>query len=381
MTEAVKNTKFKVMTIVGTRPEIIRLSCVLSKLDAYTDHVLVHTGQNYDYELNQIFFDELSLRKPTHFLGAVGASVAETVGNIIAKVDPLLEQEKPDAVLVLGDTNSCLAVIAAKRRKIPIFHMEAGNRCFDARVPEESNRKIVDHTADINLPYSDIAREYLLREGLPPDRIIKTGSPMYEVLLRYRPQIDASNVLTRLSLAAGQFFVVSCHREENVDTPAQLRNLVATLNALAERFKQRIIMSTHPRTRKRLEELGAKLSPLVELMKPLGFPDYVCLQKHAYAVLSDSGTISEESSILNFPALNIREAHERPEAMEEASVMLTGLDPVRVLQALDILAQQKRGDERQLYQVADYAKSNVSDKVLRVILSYTDYINRVVWRK
>lgn len=381
MTQVPKSTKLKVMTIVGTRPEIIRLSCVLSKLDAYTDHILVHTGQNYDYELNEIFFDELGLRKPVHFLNAVGVSVAETVGNIIAKVDPLLEQENPDAVLVLGDTNSCLAVIAAKRRKIPIFHMEAGNRCFDARVPEESNRKIVDHTADINLPYSDIAREYLLREGLPPDRVIKTGSPMYEVLLRYQSQIDASNVLRRLSLTAGEFFVVSCHREENVDTPSQLESLVAVLNGVAARYKRRIIMSTHPRTRKRLDELDARLDPLVELMKPLGFPDYVCLQKNAQAVLSDSGTISEESSILNFPALNIREAHERPEAMEEGSVMLTGLTPARVFQALDILADQKRDGCRQLHQVADYAKDNVSDKVLRIILSYTDYVDRVVWRK
>lgn len=381
MTLAMNNSKLKVMTIVGTRPEIIRLSCVLSKLDAYTDHVLVHTGQNYDYELNQIFFDELGLRKPTYFLNAVGDSVAETVGNIIAKIDPFLEQEKPDAVLVLGDTNSCLAVIAAKRRKIPIFHMEAGNRCFDARVPEESNRKIVDHTADINLPYSDIAREYLLREGLPPDRVIKTGSPMYEVLLRYQPKIDASDVLKRLLLTADQFFVVSCHREENVDTPSQLESLVSVLNGVAARYKQRIIMSTHPRTRKRLDELGARLDPLVELMKPLGFPDYVCLQKNARAVLSDSGTISEESSILNFPALNIREAHERPEAMEEGSVMLTGLAPARVFQALDILADQRRDGRRQFHQVADYAKDNVSDKVLRIILSYTDYVDRVVWRK
>lgn len=381
MTKAAQNPKLKVMTIVGTRPEIIRLSCVLSKLDVYTDHVLVHTGQNYDYELNQIFFDELGLRKPTHFLNAVGASVAETVGNVIAKTDLLLEQEMPDAVLVLGDTNSCLAVIAAKRRKIPIFHMEAGNRCFDARVPEETNRKIVDHTADINLPYSDIAREYLLREGLPPDRVIKTGSPMYEVLRRYQPLIEASDVLKRLSLVPGQFFVVSCHREENVDTPSQLHNLVAILNGLAARYKKRIIISTHPRTRKRLDDLGAEFDALVELMKPLGFPDYVSLQRNAQAVLSDSGTISEESSILNFPALNIRETHERPEAMEEASVMLTGLDPVRVFQALDIIAHQKRAEERQLYQVADYTKDNVSDKVLRIILSYTDYVNRVVWRK
>ena len=373
--------KLKVMTIVGTRPEIIRLSRVLAKLDRYTEHVLVHTGQNYDYELNQIFFDQLGLSMPHHFLDAVGGSVAETIGNVIARVDPLLESEKPDAVLVLGDTNSCLAVIAAKRRKIPIFHMEAGNRCFDARVPEECNRKIVDHLADINLPYSDIAREYLLREGVAPDRVVKTGSPMYEVIEYYRPQIEASDVLARLLLAPGDYFVVSAHREENVDAPAQLAKLVQVLNGLAQRYGQRVIMSTHPRTRKRLEEFGMVLDPRVELLKPLGFPDYVSLQCHARAVISDSGTISEESSILNFPAVNIRNAHERPEAMEEASVMLTGLDPERVFQALAILDDQPRGGTRLLRPVADYSMPNVSDKVLRLILSYTDYINRVVWRK
>ncbi len=373
--------KIKLMTVVGTRPEIIRLSRVLAKLDRYSDHVLVHTGQNYDYELNQIFFEELGLRTPDYFLEAAGVAAAETIGNIIARIDPLLEREQPDAMLVLGDTNSCLSVIAAKRRKIPIFHMEAGNRCFDARVPEESNRKVVDHLADINLPYSDIAREYLLREGLPPDRIIKTGSPMGEVLTYYRPQIDASDVLSRLSLGVGHYFVVSCHREENVDEPGQLEKFVSILNGIAERYEERIIVSTHPRTRHRLEEAGFTLDSRVELLKPLGFPDYVCLQMHARAVLSDSGTISEESSILNFPALNIREAHERPEAMEEGAVVLVGLEPRRVFQGLTLLADQQRGDARQLRQVTDYSMPNVSDKVLRLILSYTDYVNRTVWRK
>lgn len=373
--------KLKVMTVVGTRPEIIRLSRVLAKLNVYTDHVLVHTGQNYDYELNEIFFDELEIRRPDHFLEAVGAGVAETIGNIIGRIDPLLEREQPDALLVLGDTNSCLAVITAKRRKIPIFHMEAGNRCFDARVPEETNRRIVDHTADINLPYSDIAREYLLREGLPPDRVIKTGSPMFEVLTHYRSSIEASEILPQLSLEPGQYFVVSCHREENVDSSAQLTNLVTVLNGLAERYGKRVIVSTHPRTRKQFDATGAALDGRVELMKPLGFPDYVQLQRHARAVLSDSGTITEESSILNFPALNIREAHERPEGMEEGAVMLTGLSLERVLQGLDIIADQSRGDIRLLRPVADYQMPNVSDKVLRIILSYTDYVNRVIWRK
>lgn len=372
--------KLKVMTVVGTRPEIIRLSRVLAKLDRYADHVLVHTGQNYDYELNEIFFDELKLRRPDHFLEAVGGSVAETIGNILARVDPLLEREKPDALLVLGDTNSCLAVIAAKRRKIPIFHMEAGNRCFDQRVPEESNRKVVDHLADINLPYSDIAREYLLREGIPPDRVIKTGSPMHEVIHHYLPQIDASDVLARLGLKQEQYFVVSCHREENVDSDRHLAQLVETLNGLAQQYGLRIIMSTHPRTRKRLESSGARLDPLVELMKPLGLPDYIQLQRHARAVLSDSGTITEEANILNFPALNIREAHERPEGMEEGAVMMTGLSFLRIQQALDILADQPRG-ERLIRPVHDYAMANVSDKVLRIILSYTDYVKRVVWRQ
>lgn len=372
--------KLKVMTVVGTRPEIIRLSRVLAKFDQYTDHVLVHTGQNYDYELNEIFFDQLELRRPDHFLEAVGGSVAETIGNILARVDPILQSEKPDALLVLGDTNSCLAVIAAKRRKIPIFHMEAGNRCFDQRVPEESNRKVVDHLADINLPYSDIAREYLLREGLPPDRIIKTGSPMHEVIHHYLPLIDASDVLTRLGLTPEQYFVVSCHREENVDSDQHLDQLAQTLNGLAEQYGLRIIMSTHPRTRNRLTSSGAPLNTLVELMKPLGLPDYLQLQRHARAVLSDSGTITEESNILNFPALNIREAHERPEGMEEGAVMMTGLSPVRIAQALQILADQSR-KHRLIRPVEDYAVENVSDKVLRIILSYTDYVNRIVWRK
>lgn len=372
--------KLKVMTVVGTRPEIIRLSRVLAKLDQYTDHVLVHTGQNYDYELNEIFFDELKLRRPDHFLEAVGSSVAETIGNILARVDPLLESEKPDALLVLGDTNSCLAVIAAKRRKIPIFHMEAGNRCFDQRVPEESNRKVVDHLADINLPYSDIAREYLLREGIPPDRVIKTGSPMHEVIHHYLPLIEASDVLARLGVEPKRYFVVSCHREENVDSDRNLGQLVDVLNGLADQHGLRIIMSTHPRTRNRLTASGAQLSPLVELMKPLGLPDYIQLQRNARAVLSDSGTITEEASILNFPALNIREAHERPEGMEEGTVMMTGLSLTRISQALDILADQPRS-QRLILPVRDYAVENVSDKVLRIILSYTDYVKRVVWRQ
>jgi UDP-N-acetylglucosamine 2-epimerase (non-hydrolysing) len=372
--------KLKVMTVVGTRPEIIRLSRVLAKLDQYTDHVLVHTGQNYDYELNEIFFDELKLHRPDHFLEAVGGSVAETIGNILARVDPLLESEQPDAFLVLGDTNSCLAVIAAKRRKIPIFHMEAGNRCFDQRVPEESNRKVVDHLADINMPYSTIAREYLLREGIPPDRVVKTGSPMHEVIHHYLPLIEASNILTRLGVEPEQYFVVSCHREENVDSDRNLGQLVKILNGLAEQYGLRIIMSTHPRTRNRLTASGAQLSPLVELMKPLGLPDYIQLQRNARAVLSDSGTITEEASILNFPALNIREAHERPEGMEEGTVMMTGLSLTRISQALDILADQPRG-HRLILPVQDYAVENVSDKVLRIIMSYTDYVKRVVWRQ
>ena len=374
------NDKLKVMTIVGTRPEIIRLSRVMAKLDRYCRHVLVHTGQNYDYELNEIFFVEMGLRRPDVFLEAVGASVAQTIGNIVARIDPVLEQEQPDAVLVLGDTNSCLAVIAAKRRKVPIFHMEAGNRCFDERVPEEANRRLVDHLSDVNMPYSDIAREYLLREGIAPERVIKTGSPMYEVLQHYLPQIDGSDVLDRLGLTAGRYFVVSCHREENVDSPVNLGLLVEVLNGLAIRFGEPIVVTTHPRTRKSLDAAGAVLDPLVELMKPLGFMDYVQLQRCARAVLSDSGTITEESSILNFPAVNIREAHERPEGMEEGAVMLTGLNPERVFQALVVLADQPRGVVRLLRPVADYGMPNVSDKVLRIILSYTDYVKRVVWK-
>ena len=373
--------KLKVMTIVGTRPEIIRLSRVLAKLDEHTEHVLVHTGQNYDYELNQIFFDDLDIRKPDHFLEAAGSTAAETVGLIIAKADAVMATEKPDALLILGDTNSCLAVYPAKRRKIPVFHMEAGNRCFDQRVPEEINRKIVDHTADINLTYSDIAREYLLREGLLADRIIKSGSPMFEVLTHYREKIDRSDVLERLSLTVGDYFVVSAHREENIESDRNFLKLVAILNGLAEEYGKRVIVSTHPRTRKRIDASGVVFNPLVELLKPLGFSDYVHLQMYAKAVLSDSGTITEESSILNFPALNIREAPERPEGMEEASVMMVGLEVERILQALAILETQPRGAERSLRQVVDYSMPNVSDKVVRIIHSYTDYVNRVVWSK
>jgi UDP-N-acetylglucosamine 2-epimerase (non-hydrolysing) len=373
--------KIKVMTVVGTRPEIIRLSRVLAKLDRYTDHIMVHTGQNYDYELNEIFFSDLGIRKPDHFLEAAGATAAETIGKMIVKIDPLLAEVQPEALLILGDTNSCLAAIPAKRRKIPIFHMEAGNRCFDQRVPEETNRKIVDHTSDINLTYSDIAREYLLREGLPPDRVIKTGSPMFEVLTHYREKIAGSDVLARLALAERDFFVVSAHREENIDAEVNFQKLVAILNGIAETYGKRVIVSTHPRTRKRVESLGVRFHERVELLNPLGFTDYVHLQQHALAVLSDSGTITEESSILNFPALNIREAHERPEGMEEASVMMTGLELDRVRQGLAVLMEQPRGEERLLRQVADYSMPNVSDKVVRIILSYTDYVNRAVWKK
>ncbi|MYZ53004.1 non-hydrolyzing UDP-N-acetylglucosamine 2-epimerase [Malikia spinosa] len=373
--------KLKVMTVVGTRPEIIRLSRVLARLDEHCEHVIVHTGQNYDYELNQIFFDDLGIRKPDHFLNAAGGSAAETIGKIIAAVDGVLVSEKPDAMLVLGDTNSCLSVIPAKRRKVPIFHMEAGNRCFDLRVPEETNRRIVDHTADINLTYSSIAREYLLREGLPPDQVIKTGSPMFEVLTHYRTGIEASNVLERLGLEAGNFFVVSAHREENIDSDTNFDKLVQTLNTVAETYGLPVIVSTHPRTLKRVEATGAKSHEQVQLLKPLGFTDYNQLQLSAKAVLSDSGTINEESSILNFPALNLREAHERPEGMEEAAVMMVGLEVERVMQGLAILESQPRGQERLLRQVYDYSMPNVSDKVLRIIHSYTDYVNRVVWKK
>lgn len=373
--------KLKVMTVVGTRPEIIRLSRVMARLDEYCEHVLVHTGQNYDYELNQIFFDDLGIRKPDHFLDAAGGSAAETIGTIIATVDKIIATQAPDAMLVLGDTNSCLSVIPAKRRKVPIFHMEAGNRCFDMRVPEEINRRIVDHTADINLTYSSIAREYLLREGLPPDMVIKTGSPMAEVLGYYKQRIDASTVLTKLGLQRDDYFLVSAHREENVDSDMQFAKLVEVLNQVAQQQGLPVIVSTHPRTQKRVDSQGATFHPLVQLLKPLGFTDYNQLQIHARAVLSDSGTINEESSILNFPALNLREAHERPEGMEEAAVMMVGLDPLRVMQGLAILKNQPRGEQRLLRQVADYSMPNVSDKVVRIIHSYTDYINRVVWKK
>ena len=373
--------KMKVMTIVGTRPEIIRLSRVISKLDRYVDHVLVHTGQNYDYELNEIFFKDLGIRKPDYFLEAADASVAETIGQIISKVDAVLEKEKPEAVLILGDTNSCLTAIPAKRRKIPIFHMEAGNRCFDQRVPEETNRRIVDHISDINLTYSSIAREYLLREGFPPDRVIKTGSPMFEALHHYMGGIDKSEILKRLKLNRLDYFAVSAHREENIDSDVNLPKLINVLNGLAKTYKKRIIVSTHPRTRKRIDAKGIKFHEKIELLKPLGFFDYVNLQKNAYAVLSDSGTITEESSILNFPALNIREAHERPEGMEEGAVMMTGLDINRVHQGLAILREQGRDETRTLRIVDDYNVPNVSDKVVRIIMSYTDYINRTVWYK
>lgn len=373
--------KLKVMTIVGTRPEIIRLSRVMAKLDQHCEHVVVHTGQNYDYELNQIFFDDLGIRKPDHFLNAAGANAAETIGKIISAVDGVLASEQPEALLVLGDTNSCLSVIPAKRRKVPIFHMEAGNRCFDMRVPEEINRRIVDHTADINLTYSSIAREYLLREGLPPDMVIKTGSPMAEVLAHYGPRIQDSTILDRLGLKQGQFFVVSAHREENIDSDTQFSKLVDVLNKIAEKHQLPVIVSTHPRTQKRVDSQEAQFHPLVQLLKPLGFTDYNQLQIQSLAVLSDSGTINEESSILNFPALNLREAHERPEGMEEAAVMMVGLDTERVMQGLAILADQPRGEQRLLRQVADYSMPNVSDKVVRILHSYTDYVNRVVWKK
>jgi UDP-N-acetylglucosamine 2-epimerase (non-hydrolysing) len=372
--------KLKVMTVVGTRPEIIRLSAVINKLDESEaiEHILVHTGQNYDYELNEVFFQDFKLKKPDHFLNAATGTAVETIGNILVKIDPLLEEVQPDAFLVLGDTNSCLCAIAAKRRHIPIFHMEAGNRCFDQRVPEETNRKIVDHTSDINLTYSDIAREYLLREGLPADRVIKTGSPMYEVLKSRDADIDKSDVLARLDLEEGGYFVVSAHREENINSETNFLDLVDTLNTVADKYQLPLIVSTHPRTRKMIEARGIKFNSLIKTMKPLGFNDYVKLQKHAKAVLSDSGTISEESSILGFKALNIRQAHERPEAMEEASVMMVGLKKERVLQGLEILEKQKTDTLRL---VSDYSMPNVSDKVLRIILSYTDYVNRVVWGK
>jgi UDP-N-acetyl-L-fucosamine synthase len=373
--------KLKVMTIVGTRPEIIRLARVISALDKYCDHILVHTGQNYDYELNQVFFDDLRVRSPDYFLGAAGGNGAETIGNVIISVDKVLSEVCPDAMLVLGDTNSCVSVIAAKRRKIPTFHMEAGNRCFDMRVPEEINRRIVDHTADINLTYSSIARDYLIAEGLPADRIIKTGSPMFEVLNYYMDDIDNSNILDRLDLTKGNFFVVSAHREENVDYSVNLNKLGGILNGLAERYNAPIIVSTHPRTRKRIEEQGLKFNSLVRLVKPIGFHDYNKLQKMSKCVLSDSGTISEESSIMNFPALNIREAHERPEAFEEASVMMVGLEQERVYQAMNILESQAASEEKLLRPVYDYSMPNVSEKVVRIIHSYRDYVMRTVWKQ
>jgi UDP-N-acetylglucosamine 2-epimerase len=374
--------KLKVLTVVGTRPEIIRLSRVLDRLDEYCEHVLVHTGQNYDYELNQVFFDDLGVRKPDYFLNSAEGSSgpAHTIGNLIIAIDKVLEGVQPDAILVLGDTNSCLSVIPAKRRKIPIFHMEAGNRCFDMRVPEEINRRIVDHTADVNMTYSSIARDYLLREGLPPDLIIKTGSPMFEVLMYYRPQIDASDILARLGLKENNYFVISAHREENIELPQNFAKLVSILNAIAEDYDLPVIVSTHPRTQKRIDETNSKFHKNVRLLKPLGFHDYVKLQLSARASLSDSGTINEESSILNFPALNLREAQERPEGMEEAAVMMVGLELERVRQGLAILAKQSRGFNRELRQVADYCIPNVADKVVRIIHSYTDYVNRVIWK-
>lgn len=371
----------KVMTIVGTRPELIKLSRVLGKLERHTDHVLVHTGQNFDYELNEVFFRELEIAAPAYHLNAAGRNAAETIGHVIARADEILEKEAPQAVLILGDTNSCLCSIAAKRRHIPIFHMEAGNRCFDQRVPEEINRKLVDHISDINMPYSDLAREYLVREGIAPDRIVKTGSPMYEVLHYYRPRIDASDVLARLHLEKEKYFLVSFHREENIDSDRNIARFTAALNLLADEYDLRIIVSTHPRTRKRLETIDLQFHPRVELLRPLGFFDFVHLQMHARAVLSDSGTITEESSIMNFPALNIREAHERPEGMEEGAVMMTGVDCERIREALAVLASQPRGERRLLNIVSDYAVPNVSDKVLRILISYTDYVNRVVWRR
>ena len=373
--------KLKVMTIVGTRPEIIRLSRVIPKLDQHCDHVLVHTGQNYDYELNGVFFSDLGIRKPDAFLEAAGATAAETIGQVIIAADKVMEEHQPEALLLLGDTNSSLAVIAAKRRKIPTFHMEAGNRCFDSRVPEEINRRIVDHTSDINLTYSHIAREYLLREGLPPDQVIKTGSPMREVIEYYRDGVDASTVLNRLELSEQAYFLVSSHREENVDSPENLQRLFNVMNAVAERFGLPVIVSTHPRTRKRMDAMALVAHPLVRFHKPFGFLDYIRLQTSARAVLSDSGTITEESSILNFPALNLREVQERPEGFEEAAVMFVGLDVDRTLQALGVLESQTRGATRMLALVKDYESMNVADKVLRIILSYTDFVNRKVWRK
>lgn len=373
--------KLKLMTVVGTRPEIIRLSRVMQACDKYFDHIIVHTGQNYDYELNEIFFTDLGIRKPDRFLNAAGLTGAETIGNVIIGVDKVLEEVQPEALLVLGDTNSCMAVIPAKRRKIPTFHMEAGNRCFDMRVPEEINRRIVDHTADINLTYSTIARDYLLAEGLPADLVIKTGSPMFEVLNHYKNKINSSNILEALNLTEYEYFIVSAHREENINSDQNFLDLVDMLNAVADKYQFPVIVSTHPRTRNRIEALNIEFHPLVQLLKPLGFSDYNKLQVSAKAALSDSGTINEESSILNFPALNLRQAHERPEGMEEAAVMMVGLTAKRILQGLEILESQTRNEERLLCLVNDYSMPNVSEKVVRIILSYTDYINRVVWKK
>ena len=373
--------KFKVISVVGTRPEIIRLSRVFAKLDEHCEHTLVHTGQNYDYELNQVFFADLGIRKPDYFLDTAGKNAAETIAQVILKVDQIIELVKPEAMLLLGDTNSCLAAIPAKRRKVPIFHMEAGNRCFDQRVPEETNRKIVDHTADINMPYSTIARDYLIAEGIPADQVVKTGSPMYEVLTHYMEDIDSSKILSKLGITRGKYFVVSAHREENVDLPAQLGKLASSLNIIGDYYNLPIIVSTHPRTQKRISEQRIEFHKNIKLLKPLGFHDYNCLQKNAKAVLSDSGTINEESSIMNFPALNIREAHERPEGMEEGAVMMVGLGSKTIMQALAVLESQPSGEERLLQRVEDYSMPNVSDKVLRIILSYTDYVNRVVWKK
>jgi UDP-N-acetyl-L-fucosamine synthase len=373
--------KLKIATVVGTRPEIIRLACVIKKLDEHCEHILIHTGQNYDYELNEIFFDDLGIRKPDYFLGAAGTTGAETIGNVIIEVDKVLEEIQPEAMLVLGDTNSCMALLPAKRRKIPTFHMEAGNRCFDQRVPEEINRRLVDHMADINLTYSSIARGYLLNEGLPADMIIKIGSPMFEVLNTYRDSIESSDVLTRLGIKEYEFFVVSAHREENVDSDKSFLNLMESLNTIAEIYQIPIIVSTHPRTQKRIDGIKVELSPMIRLLKPLGFKDYNKLQMSAKAVLSDSGTINEEASIMNFPALNLREAHERPEGMEEAVVMMTGLEKERIMQSLAIIDNQPRGGQRLMRQVSDYSMPNVSDKMVRIIYSYTDYVNRVVWKR
>jgi len=371
--------KLRVMTVLGTRPEIIRLSRVMAALDRALDHVMVHTGQNYDYELNEVFFDDLEIRKPDRFLHAAAGTAAETIGQIITRSDAIMRELQPEAVLVLGDTNSCLSAIAAKRLKVPVFHMEAGNRCFDERVPEEINRRIVDHISDVNLPYSSISREYLLREGLPPDRVMKTGSPMREVLKHYLPKVRRSVALTTLSLKAREYFLVSAHREETVDNVRQLARLVVVLNALASAHKRRVIVSTHPRTRKRLDEAQLETNSLIEFVKPLPFTDYIRLQLDAAAVLTDSGTVTEEASILNLPALNIREAHERPEGMEEGAVIMTGLNASVVLQGLDIVMKQRRGEERDVYPVADYAADNVSEKIVRIILSYTGYVRRRVW--